>query len=185
MAPHGDEMDMDMGASMDMGAGMTMDMGTGTTAAATTGTMAGMDMSNGTTMTMSMMMSVFQNSMSTPLYTTAWTPNSVGTYAATCIFLICLGAILRGLLAAKAIQESRWLDRELNRRFVAVQGKLPIAEQVSRDSLGKRMTLTENGVEEDVMVVKKRHTMVRPWRLSVDPIRAVIDTIIAAVGYLL
>lgn len=179
MAPHGDDMDMDM----------DMPMGAGTTAAATTMDMSGssMDMSSGMNMSsgMSMMMSVFQNKMATPLYTEAWTPENVGAYAGTCIFLILLGAMLRGLLAAKSIQESRWLDREMNRRFVAVQGKLPVAEQVSRDSLSKRMTLTENGIEEDVMVVSKRHTMVRPWRLSVDPIRAVIDTIIAGVGYLL
>ncbi|KAI1854263.1 hypothetical protein JX266_001404 [Neoarthrinium moseri] len=133
---------------------------------------------------MSMMM-VFQNTMSSPLFTEAWTPSNTGAYAGTCIFLIVLAIVLRGLLAAKAIQESRWLDRELNRRFIAVEGKLPISEQISRDSLAKRMTLTENGVEEDVMVVKKRTTAVRPWRLSVDPIRALIDTVIAGVSYLL
>ncbi|KAH6647000.1 Ctr copper transporter [Truncatella angustata] len=141
--------------------------------------------SSSTSSTSMMMMAVFQNTMATPLYSTAWTPNGVGTYAATCIFLIVLGAVMRGLLAAKTVQESRWLDRELNRRFVAVQGKLPAAEQVSSDSLAKRMTLTENGVEENVMVVGKKGLVARPWRLSVDPIRAVIDTIIAGVGYLL
>ncbi|KAI0125220.1 Ctr copper transporter [Xylariales sp. AK1849] len=148
--------------------------------------MSGMDMStdssNTTTM---MMMSVFQNSMSTPLYSVAWTPATAGAYAGTCIFLIVLGALLRGLLAAKAIQESRWLDQELNRRYVTVAGKLPVSEQVSQDSLSKKMTLTENGIEENVMVVKKRQTYLRPFRLSVDPVRAVIDTIIAGVGYLL
>lgn len=47
------------------------------------------------------------------------------------------------------------------------------------------MLLTENGVEEEVMVVKKRGTGVRPWRLSTDPVRAVMDTVIAGIGYLL
>lgn len=47
------------------------------------------------------------------------------------------------------------------------------------------MTLSENGVEENVMVVKTRTMGVRPWRLSVDPVRAVMDTIIAGVGWLL
>ncbi|KAK8125642.1 uncharacterized protein PG998_001401 [Apiospora kogelbergensis] len=74
-----------------------------------------------------------------------------------------------GLLALKSIQESRWLDQEFKRRYVAVQGKLPMAERVSADSLAKKMTLSENGVEEDVMVVKKVQTHARPWRLSVDP----------------
>lgn len=49
----------------------------------------------------------------------------------------------------------------------------------------KNMTLSENGVEENVMVVKTRTMGVRPWRLSVDPVRAVMDTIIAGVGWLL
>ncbi|KAK3393071.1 low affinity copper transporter [Podospora didyma] len=135
----------------------------------------------------STMMSVFQTQRATPLYSTSWTPTSTGTYAATCIFLIVLALVFRGLLAAKAWQESRWLDAELNRRYVVVSGKAPLSETLSRDSLAKKnMVLSENGVEENVMVVKKRTTThARPWRLSVDPLRAGLDTVIAAVGYLL
>ncbi|RYP68302.1 hypothetical protein DL770_008465 [Monosporascus sp. CRB-9-2] len=131
------------------------------------------------------MMAVFQNSMGTALYSSAWTPSTGGAYAGTVIFLIALAAILRLLIAAKALAEARWLDRELRRRYVVVAGKQPLSERVSRESLAKKMTLTENGVEEDVVVVQKEHTHVRPWRLSVDPLRAVLDTCIAAVGYLL
>ncbi|KAK8140573.1 hypothetical protein PG984_000639 [Apiospora sp. TS-2023a] len=162
MAPHGDMADMDMSGGMDMGHSSSSSSGG-----------------------MMMMMSVFQTSQKTPLYSMAWTPQSVGGYAATCIFLIVLGTLLRGLLALKSIQEARWLDKEFKRRYVAVQGKLPMAERVSADSLAKNMTLSENGVEENVMVVKKVTSHARPWRLSVDPIRAVIDTVIAGVGYLL
>jgi len=133
------------------------------------------------------MMSVFQNIRATPLYSTAWTPTTTGAYAGTCIFLIVLAVLFRGLLAAKWWQENRWLDRELNRRFVVVNGKAPLAENLSRDSLAKHgnAVLSENGVEENVVVVKKRTFGPRPWRLSVDPVRAVIDTVIAGVGYLL
>ncbi|KAK5662905.1 hypothetical protein OQA88_6316 [Cercophora sp. LCS_1] len=133
------------------------------------------------------MMSVFQTSMATPLYSSMWTPNNTGTYAATCIFLIFLAALFRGLLAAKWWQENRWLDREMNRRYIVVNGKTPLAENLSRDSLAKQanMVLSENGMEENVMVVKKRTFGARPWRLSVDPVRAAIDTVIAGVGYLL
>lgn len=157
------------------------DHGTATTTAADS-----MDMNDMSGMGMTMM-SVFQTATATPLYSTAWTPNSTGTYAATCIFLIMLAALFRGLLAAKWWQENRWLDRELNRRYVVVNGRAPLAENLSRDSLAKHanMVLSENGVEENVMVVKKRTFGPRPWRLSVDPIRAVIDTVIAGVGYLL
>ncbi|KAL2130917.1 hypothetical protein VTI74DRAFT_5786 [Chaetomium olivicolor] len=134
------------------------------------------------------MMAVFQTSLSTSLYSSAWTPTTTGTYAATCIFLIVLAAVFRGLLALKSWQESCWLDRELDRRYVVVNGKGPLAENLSRDSLAKNMTmvLSENGVEENVVVVKRRTTGgARPWRLSVDPVRAAVDTVIAGVGYLL
>ena len=81
-------------------------------------------------------------------------------------------------------------DRELRRRYVVVAGKQTLAESASRESLAARdkrasATLTENGVEEDVLVVQKNRTPARPWRLSVDPLRALIDTCIAGVGYLL
>ncbi|KXX73781.1 Protein P80 [Madurella mycetomatis] len=136
----------------------------------------------------STMMAVFQTSMATSLYSASWTPGSAGTYAATCIFLIALAAVFRGLLALKWWQEQRWLDRELKRRYVVVNGKGPLAENLSRDSLAKNatMVLSENGVEESVVVVRRPATAhARPWRWSVDPVRAVIDTVIAGVGYLL
>lgn len=170
MAPHGDggmDMDMDM-------AGMDMSHGGGSSSS-----------SGGSSGGMMMMMSIFQTSPNTPLYSMRWTPTTAGGYAATCIFLIVLATLLRVMLALKAVQESRWLDRELQRRYVAVKGSLPMAERVSNDSLAKQMTLTANGVEEQVMVVKKTHTHLQPWRFSVDPLRAVIDTVIAGVGYLL
>ncbi len=133
----------------------------------------------------SSMMSVFFTATDTPLYSTSWTPGSTGAYAGTCIFIIVLATIFRFLLAFKARAESRWIDAELERRYVVVAGKPALAQQISQDSASKRMVLSENGIEEDVMVLKKRHTHVRPWRLTVDPVRAVLDTVIAGVGYLL
>ncbi|KAK3363543.1 Ctr copper transporter family-domain-containing protein [Lasiosphaeria hispida] len=147
----------------------------------------GMDMDMGSGGSATMMMSVFQTSIATPLYSTNWTPTTAGAYAGTCIFLILLAMLFRGLLAAKWWQENRWLDAELNRRYVVVNGKAPLAETLSRDSLAKHgnVVLSENGAEENVVVVKKRTFGARPWRLSVDPARAAIDTVIAGVGYLL
>lgn len=135
--------------------------------------------------TMATMMVAFTNDMATPLYSMAWTPNSMGTYAATCLFLIALASIFRGLFALKAIQESRWLDQELNRRYVVVNGQLPMHQNMSHESLKQNMVLSANGVEEQVMVVKKTTSSPRPWRASVDPLRAAIDTVLAGVGYLL
>lgn len=145
-----------------------------------------MDMSNSSTTSTTMtMMVAFNNVMATTLYSEAWTPSNMGTYAATCLFLIALASIFRALFALKAIQESRWLDQEMNRRFVVVNGRLPMHENLSQSSLKQTMMLSSNGIEEQVMVVKKTHTGVRPWRASVDPVRAAIDTVIAGVGYLL
>ncbi|KAK3693993.1 Ctr copper transporter [Podospora appendiculata] len=145
------------------------------------------DPSSMTTTSSTMMLSIFQNSIATPLYSAAWTPSSTGTYAATCLFLILLGAGFRGLLVLKARQEARWLDAELHRRYVVVNGKPPLAQRLSTDSVAKgTAVLSENGVEENVVVVQKRTpARKRPWRLSVDPLRALLDTVLAGVGYLL
>ena len=147
--------------------------------------MAGMAGMTGATelMPASSMQMVFFSSTSTALYSSMWVPENIGQYAGTCIFLIVLAVILRALLALKAWKEAAWLDAEFKRRYVTVAGKLPKAERISSDS--KRMILTENGVEEEVMVVKKSGMEVRPWRLSIDPVRALLDTIIAGVGWLL
>ena len=127
----------------------------------------------------------FFTSTMTPLYSAMWTPSNVGQYVGTCIFIIILATIFRALLAVKQWRETAWMDAEFHRRYVTVAGKLPKSEQISQDSLSKRMTLSENGVEEDVFVVKKRDNGTRPWRITVDPLRAVFDTVIAGVGYLL
>lgn len=130
----------------------------------------------------------FLTSTATPLFSTTWAPTTVGAYAGTCIFLIALALLLRVLLAAKQWQEEAWLDAEFKRRYVAVRGKPTLGEQIrggSEDGDKKRLVLSENGVEEEVMVVRKRGAERRPWRFSVDPVRAVLDTVIAGIGYLL
>ncbi|KAK7729859.1 hypothetical protein SLS53_009158 [Cytospora paraplurivora] len=160
-------------ARMDMDG---MDMGTGSDDNTT---------SSSTTATSSMMTMTFQSDMTTTLYSARWTPSSTGTYAGTCVFLIALAVVFRGLFALRALQEDRWLDRELDRRYVVVSGRPAAHENLSRDSLKQNMMLSANGVEEEVVVVRKRRSHVRPWRLSVDPLRAVVDTVIAGVGYLL
>lgn len=136
-------------------------------------------------MGMTMMSITFFTSTTTPLFSASWQPTSIASYAGTCIFLILLAVILRCLVAFKGWKETAWQDAEFNRRYVVVAGRPTMAESISQDSDTKRMILTENGVEEEVMVVKKRSSGVRPWRLSVDPIRAAMDTVIAGIAYLL
>jgi len=145
-----------------------------------------MDMStDSSTMSMSAMSMTFFTGSTTPLYSSTWSPTSVSGYAGICIFVILLAVIFRSLLAVRAWKESAWLDAEFKRRYVTVAGKLPLSEKIYQDSDTKRMVLSENGVEEEVMVVAKRTMGVRPWRLTVDPMRAALDTVIAGVAYLL
>lgn len=132
------------------------------------------------------MISVFQISSSTPLYSSAWTPASTSSYAGTCIFLIVLAALFRGLIAGKHILEHRWLDTELDRRYVSVRGKPTESERISTDGDAKTATLvSERGVEEHVRVVRRKRLGGAAWRFSVDLPRAGYVTAMAGVGYLL
>ncbi|KAG6012405.1 hypothetical protein E4U54_007565 [Claviceps lovelessii] len=150
------------------------------------GSMGGSTSSSGAHDGMAMAMAmVFQTNNATPLWASSWTPQSAGAYAGTCIFLAVLAIIARLLLTARSIQEARWLDKDLHRRYVAAQGKIPLSEDIANDPSAAKMTLSANGVEEAVFVVARTRREVRPWRFSVDPIRAVMDTVIAGVGYLL
>ncbi len=159
-------------SGMDMGSG-SMDMGSssGSGSNSSTGSM--------------MMAMVFQTQQATPLYSDAWTPRSSGAYAGTCIFLIVLSVAARLLVALRTTQEARWADRDAHRRYVAARGRVPLAEAVAHDPDAKEMVLSANGVEETVYVVARTTTAARPWRFSVDPVRALLDTTIVGVGYLL
>ncbi|PNY25342.1 Ctr copper transporter [Tolypocladium capitatum] len=132
-----------------------------------------------------MMTMVFRADTATPLYANSWTPSNAGAYAGTCIFLVILATVARLLLAAKTLQEARWLDHDARRRYVVANGKVPLAEHVASDPDAKQMTLSENGVEETVFVVARKTHVARPWRFTVDPVRAAMDTVIVGVGYLL
>ncbi|CAG8970980.1 hypothetical protein HYALB_00007648 [Hymenoscyphus albidus] len=152
--------------------------------------MPGMDMSSGHAhadmkMAASEMSMTFFQSRHTSLYSNDWTPRSSEQFAGTCVFLILLAVIFRVLLALKAWKEAAWMDAEYNRRYVTVAGRGTKGDRMSTDSDGKRMVLSANGAEEGVVVVKKNGMAGRPWRFTVDPIRAFIDTTIAGTGYLL
>lgn len=142
--------------------------------------------------TMSSMSMVFTNDHSTPLFSNAWTPTSTGAYAGTCIFLIILAIIARGLQAWRHTLETRWHDRAVNRRYVVVAGKDGEAERPSSETTEAPETkdeavLTVRGVDEKVRVVRSnaRSKETTAWRFSVDLPRACVFTVQAGVGYLL
>jgi hypothetical protein len=135
---------------------------------------------------MSGMMMIFTNAHNTPLYSASWTPNSAGSYAGTCIFLIILASILRALVAFKSLVEQKWLSQARNRRHVVVKGKTTEAGKIDVDPDAKPATLiTAQGVEEPVKVFRAYAGGAVPFRLSVDVPRAAIVFVIAGVSYLL
>src|SRR3954454_5100017 len=97
------------------------------------------------------MAGVFTNAHNTPLYSTSWTPTSAGSYAGTCIFLIVLASILRGLIAFIAIVEQKWVTKARNRRYVVVKGKMTEAGKIDKDQDATDASLsTAQGVDESV-----------------------------------
>lgn len=114
-----------------------------------------------------------------------WKPSTIGQYAGICISIVVLAIVFRSLLALRAIRERKQLDAKLNLRYVVVSGRMPLEESPLGDNNSTKVVLSANGVEEDVIVVKKKPKDVRPWRISTDTPRALLDTTIAGVGYLL
>jgi hypothetical protein len=127
-----------------------------------------MDMSS--TGTMTQMMMVFNTAITTPLYSLSWTPSTTAQYAGTCIFLIVLAVIFRGLLAFKSVLERKWLVAELNRLYV---------------SEGGRMRITSKKDDDEKINFNPAGPCLRPWRFSTDGPRAMLDTVVVGVAYLL
>ncbi|KAM3074947.1 hypothetical protein ACMFMG_008353 [Clarireedia jacksonii] len=143
--------------------GMTM---TSSSAISTSTGIDGMDMSSGssTVMTSREMAMVFFQSVTTPLYSTAWTPSGDGPYAGTCIFLIALATIHRILHAVKCAI----IDTRLEGRSV------PLGSQ-----------------EGDPEVVKAAARQLKsewhhhPFRVANETFRATFEVVISGIGYLL
>ncbi|RDW59948.1 hypothetical protein BP6252_13035 [Coleophoma cylindrospora] len=142
--------------------GMTMSASATSTMsdmAMATSTTSAMDMSSTSTTTMmgmdSMSMTFF-TSTTTPLYSTSWTPSSVGVYAGTCIFLIVFAAIFRALLAVRInfFEVLAVLERRRSGGLI-----YPYATDVK--------------------------SVVRPWRANEAVMLASMDVTLAGTGYLL
>lgn len=101
---------------------------------------------------------VFTTDHSTPLYSSAWTPNGTGSYAGTCIFLIVLAVISRVLQAYRHVLETKWHDKAIKRRYVVIAGET--AEQREKQlgfgeaEKGEEAVLTARGLEERVRVLR-------------------------------
>ncbi|KAF2222954.1 Ctr copper transporter [Elsinoe ampelina] len=102
---------------------------------------------------------VFFTSSSTPLYSSAWTPQTVGQYAGTCIFLIVLSMSFRALVAVRCSFSLLWI------RYSRYKD-IPILYR-----------------EMDELALKNGAR--RPWNVNEALARAILDTTLAGVGYLL
>jgi copper transporter 1 len=149
--------------------------------------MSSMDMSTSSTSTTMTMSAVFINSHTTALYSNSWAPASTTSYAFTCIFLVILSVVLRGLLVVKSVAEARWKAQALQRPFVVTATSYRDEESKIGTSQDIR-SVASGSSASDVQAPSPAKRSVgwnRPWRLSVDLPRAALVTVIAGVGYLL
>jgi copper transporter 1 len=117
--------------------------------------MSGMDMGHESTgMTM-----VFFTATDTPLYSSAWTPTTVGQYAGICVFLIALSIIFRGLIALRCNALTLWA---MWRR----RQDTGILRLETDDFDGKKASQ-------------------RPWRINEAAAIAILDMVLVGVSYLL
>lgn len=85
----------------------------------------------------------------------------------------------------KHYAEHYWRAQASKRRYVTVAGKGTDAENIRTDSDAKTAVISVNGVEEGVRIVERHHSPIQPFRLTVDPVRALLMTTIVTIGYLL
>lgn len=142
-------------STMAMSSSTSMDISGMSATASASSDMSGMS----GVMDMSQMMMTFFTSTETPLYSKDWTPNGAGQYAGTCIFLIALAFIVRGLLALRMRLPMLW-----NRR-------MSVERQDNAKDLEWDATATDRAKE--------------PWRVNEALARAILDTTLAGVSYLL
>ena len=130
------------------------------------------------------MHSTFILSQHTTLYSSAWTPQSTGAFAGTCIFLILLAALFRGLLAYRHSLEVGWRQKRIARRPIVVAHESEATEGKAAEAKAAEAKVIERG--PGALTPRPREAREPDqWRVSVDIPRAAVVVLIAAVGYLL
>ena len=107
-------------------------------------------------MGMNEMKMVFFTAHTTPLYSNAWTPRTIGQYAGTCFFLMLLSFLFRGVIALRSNFQALW------------SGSVRVKETSLLHA------------DEDAKVFGRR-----PWSVNEASARAALDTALAGVSYLL
>lgn len=162
---------MTMTASATMsGMTMTMTMTSGSSMPSSTGGMDMGDSSSSMMMTSADMAMVFFQSVTTPLYSSSWTPQGEGSYAGTCIFLIVLALVHRILIALRSIifDSSPGLRRH----------------RKSEDTDSDDYPGSKSRVESVGLQFRSQWDS-HPFRVATETARALIEVIIGGIGYLL
>ncbi|KAK4072847.1 hypothetical protein Purlil1_13227 [Purpureocillium lilacinum] len=100
---------------------------------------------------------MFSNEHSTPLFSLTWKPAS--------------------LVAAKSILERRWIDAKIHSRYVLVG--TPYDERNDGDPNFRKGVLMENGLENNILLVRRQKGATQPRRILFDVQRAAINTLIS------
>jgi copper transporter 1 len=123
--------------------------------------------------TMAEMPMTFFTSTTTPLYSNAWTPKTAAQYAMTCLFLVFLCIIFRGLLAARC--NMLWLLAYGSSKNATPEEVSCCAEEVA----------SQKPLHGELMSGSPSRHQDGPTRVREILLRAVLDTALAIVSYLL
>ncbi|KAF2167396.1 hypothetical protein M409DRAFT_66012 [Zasmidium cellare ATCC 36951] len=115
-------------------------------------------------MPMDEMLMVFFTSTQTALWSESWWPLTTGQYAGTCIFLIALAVIFRGLLGVRM-------------HFDKIYSWMVYRHDTK--------VLRKYGFEKDQVKVPEGEVRAARWSVNEELFRAVLDTVIAGFSYLL
>ncbi|OTA83881.1 hypothetical protein M434DRAFT_83606 [Hypoxylon sp. CO27-5] len=113
---------------------------------------------------------VFFQSVTTPLYSTAWTPQGEGSYAGTCIFLIALALIHRILIALRSIVFDSNQAHHRHRKVVSSDSDDYPGSRSELESIGNQFRSQWNS---------------HPFRVATETVRALLEVVIGGIGYLL
>jgi hypothetical protein len=133
---------------------------------------------------------IFTTSISTPLYTSQWTPTTAEGYAGTCVFLITLAVISRALSVWRHFLEIRWHDKAIERRYVTISDEtIAVRERLCGFAADKHTEAILTSAERDVLSrssgIARKTFRTTLLNISTNFPRACIFVLQAGVGYLL
>ncbi|KAI5821075.1 hypothetical protein BZA77DRAFT_613 [Pyronema omphalodes] len=155
---------------------------TGSGSSSSSSSSSGHDMSSGS------MFMVFYTSTSTPLFSSSWSPSTLGQYVGVCVFLIVLSFVFRFLLAWKSVLQHDWKENMKGKKVIVAAG----LSDTNGTSKSETTTVAGEGEKEgekekeetQEVVLTQRGWSGRPFRFSTELKRGCMTTLVAGTGYL-